>query len=35
VDLLVWVKASTRNAILTGYVLTLAELGAPIRATTC
>ena len=28
VDLLVWVKASTRNAILTGYALTLAELGA-------
>jgi tetratricopeptide (TPR) repeat protein len=28
VDLLVWVKASSRNAILTGYALTLAELGA-------
>jgi tetratricopeptide (TPR) repeat protein len=28
VDLLVWVKASTRNAILTGYALTLADLGA-------
>ncbi|MGI8448908.1 MAG: tetratricopeptide repeat protein [Streptosporangiaceae bacterium] len=28
VDLLVWVKASTRNSILTGYALTLAELGA-------
>lgn len=28
VDLLVWVNASTRNAILTGYALTLAELGA-------
>src|SRR5258708_7104773 len=28
VDLLVWVKASTRNAILTGYALTLAELAA-------
>ncbi len=27
-DLLVWVKASSRNAILTGYALTLAELGA-------
>src|ERR1700704_2629479 len=26
VDLLVWVKASTRNAILTGYALTLADL---------
>jgi tetratricopeptide (TPR) repeat protein len=28
VDLLTWVKASNRNAILTGYALTLAELGA-------
>jgi tetratricopeptide (TPR) repeat protein len=28
VDLLTWVKASSRNAILTGYALTLAELGA-------
>ncbi len=28
VDLLVWVKASSRNAILTGYALALAELGA-------
>jgi tetratricopeptide (TPR) repeat protein len=28
VDLLVWVRASSRNAILTGYALTLAELGA-------
>ncbi len=28
VDLLVWVKASTRNAIMTGYALTLADLGA-------
>ena len=28
VDLLVWVKASSRNAILSGYALTLAELGA-------
>ena len=28
VDLLAWVKASNRNAILTGYALTLAELGA-------
>src|SRR5882757_1330755 len=28
VDLLTWVKASTRTAILTGYALTLAELGA-------
>jgi tetratricopeptide (TPR) repeat protein len=28
VDLLVWVKASSRNAILTGYALTLAELAA-------
>ena len=28
VDLLVWVKASSRNAILTGYAATLAELGA-------
>ena len=28
VDLLVWVKASSRNAIMTGYALTLAELGA-------
>ena len=27
-DLLTWVKASNRNAILTGYALTLAELGA-------
>ncbi len=27
-DLLVWVKASTRNAIMTGYALTLADLGA-------
>ena len=27
-DLLIWVKASNRNAILTGYALTLAELGA-------
>lgn len=27
VDLLTWVKASNRNAILTGYALTLAELG--------
>src|SRR6266542_3401103 len=28
VALLVWVKASSRSAILTGYALTLAELGA-------
>ena len=28
VDLLVWVKASSRSAIMTGYALTLAELGA-------
>ncbi len=28
VDLLVWVKASSRNAIQSGYALTLAELGA-------
>jgi tetratricopeptide (TPR) repeat protein len=28
VDLLVWVKASSRNAVLAGYALTLAELGA-------
>jgi tetratricopeptide (TPR) repeat protein len=28
VDLLTWVKASSRNAIMTGYALTLAELGA-------
>ncbi len=28
VDLLVWLKASSRNAILTGYALSLAELGA-------
>ncbi len=28
VDLLTWVKASNRNAILTGYAMTLAELGA-------
>src|ERR1700722_2028764 len=28
VDLLAWVKASSRNAILTGYALRLAELGA-------
>ena len=28
VDLLTWVKASSRNAILTGYALTLADLGA-------
>ena len=27
-DLLVWVKASSRNAVLTGYALTLADLGA-------